>query len=439
MFLLSPSGWGNEGDNAILRGLAGAIEGETDCRVILATLSPADSASMVGHAAVPIMGASKGGYYVKSQAVARPTPAPTKRAETSPASDGPSRGQSPGLVRRMLRTLPGGVRTRLARWAGLPGTIRAELRHAARVWRWLGSARAVVVAGGGQIDELWGGPWGHPFALAFWAVLTRVRRVDFHFLGVGAGETSHRVSRLCFRLALRSANYVSVRDRRSAEVAAGLGRPDAHLSRDLAFLLVGHVHARGERERDREALTIAVSPMAYGRPGIWARPDEQAFDNLVRAYTRACEEWLGQGHCLDFFVTDSMDRMTTKEIVRDLRVRCPEHEDRIAFPSVDGLTGLLELLARSDVSVVARLHGVILSQIAHVPPVAVSHNWKVAEQLRTADRPEFAFDPRTVAGEDLTAAVDAVLADPDAGRRTGAFAESCHRIVRQDVRTLFGR
>ena len=32
----------------------------------------------------------------------------------------------------------------------------------------------LVVAGGGQLDEEWGGSWGHPYALMKWAVLARV-------------------------------------------------------------------------------------------------------------------------------------------------------------------------------------------------------------------------------------------------------------------------
>lgn len=438
IFLVSPSGWGNEGDNAILRGTAGALEELTGCRTVLATLSPGGSAARVGRIAVPAMGASKRGYYIKSQWIARPSPDRATREEDSPSAGSSRQEGDTGLVRRIARMLPDGVRARLARWASWPGKALAEIRHAARVWRWLGSARAVIVAGGGQLDELWGGPWGHPFAVAFWALLARLRRIDFYFIGVGAGETSHRLTRLFFRFALRGAVYVSVRDRRSAGTAARLGRPDARLSRDLAFLLVSESPGRKGREPGSTRLRIGVSPMAYGRPGIWARPDEEAFNNLVAAYTGACEHWLARGHAVELFVTDSMDALTTKEIARELRARCPDHEDRIAFRSTDGLDELLDLVAGCDVSVVARLHGVILSQIVGVPAVAVSHHWKVTEQLRIAGQPELAFDPRTVVGEDLTRAVDAVAASPTAAQRTAAFAESCHRIVQQEVRSLFG-
>src|SRR3954470_15535134 len=69
-----------------------------------------------------------------------------------------------------------------------------ELRHLGASLRFVRSMDMVIVAGGGQLDEEWGGPWGHPYALFRWAILSKVVRTRFVVLSVGTGKLRHGLS-----------------------------------------------------------------------------------------------------------------------------------------------------------------------------------------------------------------------------------------------------
>src|SRR6185437_9395874 len=53
----------------------------------------------------------------------------------------------------------------------------------------------LIVSGGGQLDEEWGGAWGHPFALFKWAMLARLAKVPLAFASVGACKAASTTSR----------------------------------------------------------------------------------------------------------------------------------------------------------------------------------------------------------------------------------------------------
>ena len=77
----------------------------------------------------------------------------------------------------------------------------------------------LVVSGGGQLDDLWGGPWGHPYALLKWTVLARLRGAGPIFLSVGFGRLDTRLSRsVCTRPHCRLAAYRSYRDSGSRDL-----------------------------------------------------------------------------------------------------------------------------------------------------------------------------------------------------------------------------
>ena len=112
------------------------------------------------------------------------------------------------------------------RKARLPRTavVRSEIRHSLAGYRFLHAQDLVVVSGGGQLDEEWGGPWGHPYSLFKWAILARFARVPFVIASVGACKSTSIISRFFLKVALRVAAYRSYRDKNSREIAAGLLR-----------------------------------------------------------------------------------------------------------------------------------------------------------------------------------------------------------------------
>src|SRR5271163_2431683 len=117
--------------------------------------------------------------------------------------------------------------------------IPQEICHLVAGYRFLRTKDLLVVSGGGQLNEEWGGAWGHPFALFKWAALARIAGVPYVFASVGTGRVVSSASRMFVSAALRMARYRSYRDKNTREVAAGLiGRAAADpVVPDLAFSL----------------------------------------------------------------------------------------------------------------------------------------------------------------------------------------------------------
>ncbi len=141
--------------------------------------------------------------------------------------------------------------------------------------RFLKDVDFLIVSGGGQLDDFWGGAWGHPYALLKWSVLARLRGAKPIFLSVGFGELDSRLSRLFTRTALRLAAYRSYRD------------PDLAISCNAPAFAGMIPYLPGPRVQSsvwiatglssRSALVVAsvvgLSPFCYCDPRIWPRKD----------------------------------------------------------------------------------------------------------------------------------------------------------------------
>ncbi len=80
----------------------------------------------------------------------------------------------------------------------------------------------LVICGGGQLLD-WGGPWAFPYTLLKWNALAKCAGARCIFLNNGAGPLDARLSRWFVIRALAMADYVSTRDRSSAEFLRKVG------------------------------------------------------------------------------------------------------------------------------------------------------------------------------------------------------------------------
>jgi hypothetical protein len=89
--------------------------------------------------------------------------------------------------------------------------IPQEIFHSVGGYRFLCKQDLLVVSGGGQLNEQYGGAWGQPFALFKWAVLARLARVPYVVINVGSGNVVSVLGRLFVSAALLMACYRSYR------------------------------------------------------------------------------------------------------------------------------------------------------------------------------------------------------------------------------------
>src|SRR5207249_1080169 len=67
----------------------------------------------------------------------------------------------------------------------IPWLLREEIVHITRSYKFMKGVSLLLVSGGGQLDDYWGGPWGHPYALFKWGLLARAVSARYVFLSVG--------------------------------------------------------------------------------------------------------------------------------------------------------------------------------------------------------------------------------------------------------------
>ncbi|HTV40869.1 MAG TPA: polysaccharide pyruvyl transferase family protein [Candidatus Sulfotelmatobacter sp.] len=261
--------------------------------------------------------------------------------------------------------------------------VPKELLHVARGYRFIGRQDILIVAGGGQLDEEWGGPWGHPFALLKWAMLARMARVPCAFVSVGAGKMKSPVSRLFLSLALRLACYRSYRDRNSKRIAATLFRAavDDPIVPDLAFgLPVSEIPAdAGIRSLSRSRTVVAISPIAYGKPASWPNQDQ----GLYSRYVQQMAQLIARLAERDYFLVMVWSSLGDDEsVIPQIFERLDETSrkklaDRLYLPSIRTWKELVGLLHEVDFLVASRLHSAILGFVTLTPTVAISFDPKV--------------------------------------------------------------
>jgi polysaccharide pyruvyl transferase WcaK-like protein len=252
----------------------------------------------------------------------------------------------------------------------------AELRHRREVAARLAGFDHVVVSGGGQLDEFWGGPFGHPYTLYRFAGAARRAGARLDILSVGTGTLATPLGRRFVRRALEAARYRSFRDARSRELAQPAGAQAGDpIVPDLAYGLPLASPAPAPRARRR----IGVAPMCYADPRVWPKPDAARYAHHLASMAAIAARAVRDGHEVAMFGTDRPDAAPVAECHAIAAGQLTGDERaRLQIAPVDGVAPLMALLATFDAVVAARFHGVLLAHVVGCPVLAVSHERKVA-------------------------------------------------------------
>jgi polysaccharide pyruvyl transferase WcaK-like protein len=287
-----------------------------------------------------------------------------------------------------------------------------EFRHLVRGYRFLCVQDLLIVSGGGQMNEEWGGPWGQPFALFKWAVLAHIARIPYVIVSAGAGKATSRTSRLLLSAALRMARYRSYRDKHSRAFAAGLLQQAAGDSvvPDLAFSLVSSEIPRpaGIRARAQGRTIVAISPIAYAHPRFWPTPDRARYDRYVGQMARVMSQLLERGY---FLVIVSSSLGDDQSVIPELLGRLDQESnnrltEQMCIPTITTWKDLVASLLDVDFLIASRLHSAILGFIAERPTVAISFEPKVDWLMEDLGQAESLLHFRNFAAEDVIKALD---------------------------------
>jgi polysaccharide pyruvyl transferase WcaK-like protein len=270
-----------------------------------------------------------------------------------------------------------------------------EIAHIGYVLRVLTKIDVLLISGGGQLDDFFGGAWQHPYTLFKWVVLSKLARTKVIFLSVGVGNISTDLSKGLLRAALGLADYRSYRDEGSREmVRATLGAHlDAPVVPDMAFAFpVCTAHLGASQPSGR--LVVAVGPMPFCHPDLWPIRNRLAYESYLEALSLFCDRLLRRGVTLRMFPGQTRnDPPVIDDLIRRLRkLSNNASEVLIDVPPVRSVNELLSCIAEADIVLASRFHGALLALLLRRPVLALSYERKVNQLMKDLNLEEYCVD-----------------------------------------------
>ncbi|MGO9688307.1 MAG: polysaccharide pyruvyl transferase family protein, partial [Syntrophobacteraceae bacterium] len=196
----------------------------------------------------------------------------------------------------------------------MPRQIYYEIQYLVAAYRFMEGFSLLVVAGGGQLDDYWGGPMGHPYSLFRWAILTKLTGAKLIFLSVGTCSLDSRLSRFFVKHALKHAWYRSYRDHTSKKLLAAMPftfgdpvLPDLAFSYDPKWIDATVPSTR----RDN---VIGISPIAY-LSYHWPKQRESVYTHYIQQLATFCSNLVHEGYSIVIFVSDTRDVRAVNALV----------------------------------------------------------------------------------------------------------------------------
>lgn len=393
--LISPYSGGNLGNAAIITATIANIRKRIpEAEIVGITLNPSGTRLRHGIGAFPLAAVSRPYYGLFDSGMSNPSP------EVSSRTAG---------LKQWLKRVPvlGGLLKGVLVWC-------RELAHILSAARVVRNLDRVIVPGGGALDEFWGGPWGHPWTLFKWTVLSRICGTPFLFVSVGKCSLQRPLSRFFVGTALRLAAYRSYRDEDSKSAVQGLidARNDP-VYPDLAFGYPRSVVPEPHSKERESVLVVGVNPIAYCDPRAWPLQDERRYRAYVLHLSEMVKWVLLQGHHVFFFTTDGPDDATVEDV--KMMISAPGADSKaietLHISTEESSENLVKGIAQADLTIASRLHGVILSHLNGTPVLALSFDPKVDAHMKAMAQEEYCLDidylPKDTFIERFTALRDA--------------------------------
>jgi polysaccharide pyruvyl transferase WcaK-like protein len=272
-------------------------------------------------------------------------------------------------------------------------SLIAEFGLVKRGYTMLREFDLLIVSGGGQLDDYWGGAWGHPFTLLKWGLVARVAGVRYVFLSVGTCTLKSPLSAMFTKWALRLASYRSYRDTASKQLLQHLAftRNDA-VYPDLAFSHDIPVKNETTSTINRRPV-VGISPIAYLSSYYWPEQDLSVYDSYIKNLIAFVASLLKDDISVVLFHTSGTDKFVVKEILETFHNDTSINEaGSITAIITDTVEDLLSLMANFDFVVASRLHGVILAHLMNRPVLAISYDRKVMTHMEDVEQSEYCID-----------------------------------------------
>lgn len=325
---------------------------------------------------------------------------PGKAADGEPGTESPTlnqRGRSALKRHRILYKIAKPVHD-----------LYQELAHLRRSYRVVKSLDLLVMAGGGQLCELW---HDLPYNVFKFCVLAKLARKPLFVVGVGADLLEKPSNKFFAKWSVRMADYISLRSVESERLVRSLGVkrpikvcPDPVYGLDVGRYLTPRETARqaGDRLLDDmgrriELVTnsptmtstdiaprVGINPMGFCDPRGWPHKDQKTYDGYLDKMEEFTTWLLDSGYSVEVFSSDAAgDIYSISDLQNRLMRRLsPEGTSKITFRPLFHLDELLSQIASFDYVVTTKFHGVVFSHLLGKPVTAISYLPKIDHLMR---------------------------------------------------------
>jgi len=295
-----------------------------------------------------------------------------------------------------------------------------ELAHLRRTYHLLKSLDLLVMAGGGQLCELWS---YLPFNVFKFCVLARLAGTPVFIVGVGADLLKRPLNRFFARTAVQLCDQVSVRSAQSLELLRSCGvKREVQVCPDPVYALDIPQYIESERSRClstseaemlllnlgcqvpladssvtapamRSGRRVGLNPMGFCDPRRWPRKDPAQYAKYLDKLEAFVLWLLENDYEVEMFSSD-----VTADIlaITDLKTRLlskltPEQSAGLWFRPLLTLRELLQQMSTMDYVVTCKFHGIVFAHMLEKPVISLSYLPKMDDLVRDVGHGEFSL------------------------------------------------
>lgn len=287
----------------------------------------------------------------------------------------------------------------------LPHIFINEIRFLKSSYSVLEDIDIICVGGSGTLQDLWGGPWEHPYTLFKWSWLAKKHHCKFLFLSCGAVPFITHTGSFFIRKALDMASYVSVRDEDSKNLLKSIGvKNNIQVRPDVAH---SHPAVRSKIKSPyigAKPLRIGINPTpVYGEE--YETPEGKlAYQNYIDMMAKFLT-YLTQNQCQPvYFANHPRDETVLKDIMKKANIT----EEILIASETDQLQ---EHIYTLDIAVASRFHGIVFPLAQCIPTIAICKDQKQVELMNNYDLSKYSLPLEHCTLDQLTACFEVLTAN----------------------------
>jgi polysaccharide pyruvyl transferase WcaK-like protein len=273
----------------------------------------------------------------------------------------------------------------------------------------------LMVTGSNQFLDNFGGPWGFPYTLLKWSILSKMTGTKLHFLCVGAGPINLKLSKVFIRWALGFADYVSLRDVSSEKLIKEIGyKGKTFVYPDLAYSLsVDHITPTKLPDclSNKTFPIIGINPMPVYDSRYWCESDNAKYNKYIEKMVEFTSRLLDNEYPFFFFPTQEKDTNVINDILDAIQKnRNITNIDNYILQN-NTVDELISNLMAFDATLATRFHGTVLSFHTDKPMLGICYYRKSSELMSEMGQGSYALDLDSFTADDLWVRFETLLAN----------------------------